>query len=487
MRVAQIERWLKSPTVVILAGVSVIALVTMVRPMLGLIVCVGAAACVAVLLSPLARLGAFVLGGLVVLGSSTDLSTSKVAYAGLLVLVCTVSFANLLRDPPEWFGLVRGWLTLGVALVGSMVVSTVAAPGSDPTSILRQGLFYLLIPIAPMIGIETGRHLTALTTARFAAFCATLSAIGFGVDWLTRRGVASFNLPYLVLGSTVLAGLGFALAVIMASSAKGAHRIGWGLIAFVIPTAMLVTGTRSNLVLFVVILGMLGPAARFRLPAVRAVSITMVVVAALGVLLPFAARYLLSDPTFLDRRVFAALQVLSGDAAGDQSYMYRSMQYAYALQQIDARPWLGFGLGWNPPIVMDTPLLTVIKIGSLGTALLIAYLVSSMLVVSRMGKIYGYTPMHTAASGVGLMVLALIPFGSPLEDRGFCFALALIFAGVAAAARTSPHGLAQGVDPLGHSEPAYVAEQTGEQHQFGYEEGQPDTRGTEQMHQRQQQ
>ena len=83
MRVAQIDRWLKSPTAVILAGVSVIALVTMVRPMLGLIVCVGAAACVAVLLSPLARLGAFVLGGLVVLGSSTDLSTSKVAYAGV--------------------------------------------------------------------------------------------------------------------------------------------------------------------------------------------------------------------------------------------------------------------------------------------------------------------------------------------------------------------------------------------------------------------
>lgn len=478
MRVAQIERRLKSPTALIIAGVSVIALVTMIRPLVGLIVCVGVVLFVAVLLSPLARLGSFVLGGLVVLGSSSDLSISKIAYAGLLVLVCTVSFANLLRDPPEWFPRVRGWLTLGVAVVGSMVVSTIAAPGSDLGSVLRQGLFYLLIPIAPMVGIETGRHLTTLTTAKFAGFCGALSAVGFGVDWLTRRGVASFNLSYLVLGSTVLAGLGFALAVIMATSVKGARRFGWVLIAFIIPTAMLVTGTRSNLVLFVVILGMLGPAAKFRLPPVRAVGITVAVVAALGVLLPFVARYVLSDPTFLDRRVFAALQVLSGDAAGDQSYMYRSMQYAYALQQIDARPWLGFGLGWNPPIVMDTPLLTVVRIGVVGTVLLVAYLVASMVVVSRLGKIYGYSPMHTAASGLALMVLALIPFGSPLEDRGFCFALALIFAGVAAAARppfvrgAEPggreglalhHGLAQGANPLDHPEPAYVAKQSGEQ------------------------
>lgn len=465
MKMAQAEHRLMSPTALIIAAGAVIAGVTMVRPLLGLVVCAGLVLVGAVLLSPLVRLGSFVLGGLLVLGSSSDVTVAKLAYAGLLVLVCSVSFANLLRHPPDWFPHVRGWLTLGVAVVGSMVVSTIAAPGWDPASVLRQGLFYLLIPIAPMIGVETGRHLTARTTVRFAAFCGTLSAIGFGVDWLTRRGVAAFDMPYLVLGSTVLAGLGFALALVMASCAAGAQRVGWGLLAFLIPTAMLVTGTRSNLVLFVVIVGLLGPAAKFRLPLARALGITVAVVAALGVLLPVAARYLLSDPTFLERRVFAALLVLSGDAAADQSYMHRSMQYAYALEQMVARPWLGFGLGWNPPIVMDTPLLTVIKVGAVGTAVLVAYLVASMVVVSRLGKMYGYSPLHSAARGLALMVVALIPFGSPLEDRGFCFALALIFAGVAAAARAhggSPldQGFANRADPLEHSEPAYVAEQT---------------------------
>lgn len=468
MRIAQAERWLRSPTTLIIAGVTVIAVGTMVRPLLGLIVCAGLALILAVLASPLARLGTFVLGGLLVLGSSSDLTMSKVAYAGLLVLVCGISLTNLLRQPPAWFTQARWWLWLGVALVGAMVVSTIAAPVSDPAAVVRQGLFYLLIPIAPLVGVETGRHLSGLATTRFAALCGTLSAIGFGVDWLTRRGVASFDLPYLVLGSTVLAGLGFAVALVMATYTAGSRRVGWGLIAFIIPTAMLVTGTRSNLVLFVVILGLLGPVAKMRLSPARAVGITISVVAALGVLLPLAARYVLSDPTFLERRVFAALQVLSGDAAADQSFMYRSMQYAYALQQMDARPWLGSGLGWSPPFAMDTPLLTVVKVGVVGTALVVAYLIASMRVISRLGAMHGHSPMHSAARGVAFMVVALVPFGSPLEDRGLSFALALVFAGVAAAGAGADRALHQGLPDRTQAfdtlEPTYVIEQAREQH-----------------------
>lgn len=416
------------------ATAAVLALLIMIRPVIGLAALLLVIAGILVLISPLVRLSTMVFGALFVLGSSSDVSGSKVVYAAAVIGIGCISMANLARNPPVWFPRVRLWLTLALALAGSMVISTMASPGSDPTSIVRQGLFYLLIPIAPLIGVETGRSLQPLTASRLAAFAGALSAVGFAVDWLTRRGVAAFNLPYLVFGSTILAGLAFALSILLTVSSKGPARVAWGAIAAIIPIAMLVTGTRTNLVMFVVILGMLGSAAKYRLHPARAVVAGGIVALALGVLLPIVARAVLSDQSFLDKRVYALLQVLSGDAAGDQSYQWRAIQYNYAWEQIGRQPWLGYGLGWNPPFAMDTPLVTVIKLGVIGTALMIAYLVVSMIVVERLARARGYSPMHTAARGLALMTLALLPFGSPLEDRGFPFALALVFAGVAAAA-----------------------------------------------------
>lgn len=420
--------------VAIALGMALLAALSMARPVLGLGIIAVAIGGAVVLASPAARLLVLVFGGLVVLGSSTEVSTAKLIYGAAVLGVAMISIINLLRDPPPWLARTWLWLGLALALAGSMVISTVATPGSDPTSIIRQGLFYMLIPLAPFIGVETGRELRLATTLWIAGGAGTLTAVGFAVDWLSRRGVAAFNLNFLVLGSTVLAGLGFALTLLIAVSTKGRQRVLWATMAAIIPVAMLVTGTRTNLMLFVVIVGMLGPLAKYRLHPGRAFAAVILVGAAIIIMLPIAARMLLSDPTFLDKRVFALLEVLSGSAAGDQSFQWRAIQYQYALDQIELRPLLGHGLGWNPPFAMDTPLVTVIKLGIVGTVVLVLFLVTSLLVIEKLAQARGYAPIHAAARGMAVLLVALLPFGSPIEDRGFSFTLALLFAGVAAAA-----------------------------------------------------
>lgn len=403
-------------------------------PVWGLIGCLAGIGVVLTMNSALMRLIILVAGGLMVLGSSSDVSATKVAYTGALVIIGFIAFANLVREPPHWFPLARAWLWLTLLLVACTVLSTVLVRGSGPMTIVRQGLFYLLIPLAPLIGVDVGRRLSERAVLVFATIAGTASAIGFATDWVARRGVAATSLGYLLLGSPILAGLAFAISLVKVAHAKGPARVLWLIPCFVVPVALLVTGTRTNIVIGLILLGVLGRQERQRLTLSRSLVVGIVVAIGFMLLLPLVGRALLSDPTFLDSRMRALLNVIGGAAEEDQSYSYRAGQYAYAIQQLELRPVFGFGLGWAPAIVMDTPLVTVVKLGFLGVGALLAYFAQCLVLAERLARRFGYNVSATAMRGLAVVVVALIPFGSPLEDRGFCFALALVFAGISAAA-----------------------------------------------------
>src|SRR5207302_10049389 len=140
----------------------------------------------------------------------------------------------------------------------------------------------------------------------------------------------------------------------------------------------------------------------------------------------------ISQPGFLEARMQALQVVLDGNAGADQSFVMRNEQTYYSAQWIAESPWFGKGLGFLPPISLDTPLAVPDRVGILGTSAIVLFLVTFVLACRKTGKLHGYTFMHTTVTGVALVALWNIPFGAVIEDRGFAFMLMLLSMGVAA-------------------------------------------------------
>ncbi|KRF05103.1 hypothetical protein ASH00_11755 [Arthrobacter sp. Soil782] len=390
-----------------------------------------------------------VVGGLFVFGSSSDVGPAKVLYFAVLLLCAAVSFVRLVKDPPAYLRHFRFLPALGLCFITFMVLSTFAG-SADYITAIRQSVFYFMVPIAPIIGLDVGRDLKPKVVMRWIGVIGTAAAIGFATDWLERRGVSSLSVGKIMLSSLILPALAFSLAFVHVALAKGSARFSWAISVVVIPVAMLITGTRTNLVIFLAVLAVIGSAQKFRVPLIRAVVIVGSCVAAAAMLIPILGKYVLNSPEFLESRVEAMNGVLTGTGA-DQSLASRSEQYDYAASMIAESPWLGWGAGFVAPMSMDTPLVTIVKLGAIGTMFLVGFLIMTFVGIMRSGRAIGGSPMHTASLGLGVIILANIPFGTPIEDRGFGFTLLLIFTGIASTITSPPRdgfGTVSPVSPI---------------------------------------
>jgi O-antigen ligase len=192
-----------------------------------------------------------------------------------------------------------------------------------------------------------------------------------------------------------------------------------------IPLAMLVTGTRTNLIIFVALIATIGSAKNLAVPIHRMLVNIAVLVGAGVVLFPVAASFAISDNAFLASRVQAFLNVVQGRALDDQSFFGRYEQYDTAMQLIGAHPVFGLTLGTQLDYSLDTPLLTVVHLGVLGTALLLLFVIAIIIAVVRVSRAGHPTAAYTAFKGLMLVALCNVPFGTPFEDRGFGLAVLL--------------------------------------------------------------
>jgi hypothetical protein len=196
---------------------------------------------------------------------------------------------------------------------------------------------------------------------------------------------------------------------------------------------MLVTGTRTNLIIFAAIPAVLGRLKNYRVPLARMLTL-LAISSVIGVaIFSVVAATVIADPAFLGSRIQGSLAVLSGDGASDQSFVLRAAQYDAAWKLISSAPIFGVGLGYFIPITLDTPLLTVVRFGWVGTAAIILFLVVFCISVHRARNRYGPSAANTAWWAFVAVVLLNLPFGTPFEDRGFGFAMLLAAMAIAAA------------------------------------------------------
>lgn len=419
-----------------------------VDPMLALAVASAPFAAYVLVTKSWMRAAIMVGGGMLVLGSTSDVGPVKVIYAGAMLSCVAISGWRLLKNPPDWtryFAPLVGW---GTALLACLILGTIATPGQDALTVIRQAMFYTMIPLAPIVGIDAGRDIRSRTVLRWVGIIGCVAAAGFAADWLNRRGVSSLSFGRFIVSSPMVAALGFTVALVMIVYARGWARLFWLVPIMVIPAALLVTGTRTNLVVFLAILGVLGTTAKRRIPVRKALLVAVIMVGAVVIMLPIVADHVISQPGFLETRIQALSNVVTGDAH-DQSYDARNEQYYYAGQWIAESPLFGKGPGFNPAISLDTPLATVVHLGVVGTVILVGFLGSVLIAARRTGRRYGYSAMHTSSTGIAVVAIAILPFGTPAEDKGFAFMLVLLTMGIAAHVQERVAGA---IDPVEENE-----------------------------------
>lgn len=377
------------------------------------------------------RIALVIGGGMYVLGSSLELSPIKVVYSLLVVLCAVIAGLRVVRGTVPAPRLFRPLVWFGLAVVLTLVAGFLLDPARSLPEAARTGIFYLLITAAPLIAIDAAPELRPQHPRLITFAVGVISAIGFGTDWLERRGVSALQVGRFVLSSLLLPAFAFALALVALGTERGLlRRLPWLAAVVVIPIAMLVTGTRTNLVIFVALLGILGRAENHRLPplqALRTVGTALVLIAAA---FPLVAQFVVAQPGFIDTRVRLLLGAVSGRTVQDESLTLRLSQSARASQMIAEHPFFGVGVGHPIPFTLDSPLLTVARLGILGTGALVAFLVACAVLVRRSALRYGRSEAHTAFWGFALVAVAQLPIGSPLEDHGFGFALILSFLGI---------------------------------------------------------
>jgi O-antigen ligase len=392
-----------------------------------------------------------VVGGLLVLGSSGDLSANKFVYAGLLVLCAGISVGRLITSPPSYAHHFKSLVWVGLALLAILGLSYLASPsGSDLGTFGRQAIFYLLIVLGPVIGLDAGRDIPPRVTYPLVGVLGLVAAVGFAFDWLDRRGVTALSSGRFILSSLMLPAFAFSLALVMVFHAeKRMARILWLVPVVGIPIAMLVTGTRTNLIVFAAIFAVLGLQRRMRVPPGKMLGLVVIGGVVGGLVFPIVASVAIADPDFLQSRIRASLTVLNGQGGADQSYAIRQNAYVVATDLIDRSPVFGMGLGYTIPITLDTPLLTVVRLGVLGTAAVAAFLAAMAWSIWKATRAVGPSPATTAWWGLLLVMLCNIPFGTPLEDRGFGFTLLLASVAIASGLHAQTSGdVATSVAPV---------------------------------------
>lgn len=392
-----------------------------------------------------ARLLYTVGGGMLVLGSPS-IDTPKLAYLAGLAVVLAVSLGHinsLLRA--KWFEPFRAVFGTGLLLALMLAASFVVAHDHHTSGAvwLRDALTFILLITAPVIAFSCAKDLTPQWCARVVVAVGVIAAVGFATDWLTRRGVSGLPIGRFVLSSGALIALGFCYALVRFM--LGPRRLRWLPLTALMPGAVLITGSRTALVMLAAFPAVLGRRAHRRVPLSVAIGTAALLAAALWVLIPVVGSYIITDPGFLSTRIGAVERILTSSADADQSYSIRIRQTARAIAVFNEYPILGGGLGYQFPVdvsatggasIIDSPMGLVAKLGLLGTGALLLFLgaiVRAVVIVARRGSA---DPFFTAFGGFVAIFLLQIPFGSFVEDKGFSFSILLALATAAAFARS---------------------------------------------------
>jgi hypothetical protein len=388
-----------------------------------------------------ARLLTVVAGALLVFQSEAD--AAKFGYLGLALTCVALSGVSLAKSSDAVLRQFRPMILGAAAVVALLGFSSVNAVslGTEPASWFRDMLPYLLLAILPLIGLDAARKVSASVLIGAIGVAGFVSALAYAIDWLNRRGAVEGG-GRVLLATATLPILAFCLAVVLASRRGQPNRIWWATLAVIIPAAMLVTGSRTFILVFAAaLLGLVGSAAKARIPLGRLFAMATPGLLVTASLLGILAQGWVTNSAFVQGRIAVTASVLAGDFTSDASFQARASSYYFAWARFTDHFLLGGGPGHLYPtgsFTLDTPWQVPAKFGIIGSAVIVAYLLA--IVRSVRNTILLPQPIHAASRGWGWSLVALLPFGPWMEDKGTALAFLLLVAATAAVAREQRRG-----------------------------------------------
>lgn len=327
-------------------------------------------------------------------------------------------------------------------IAGGIIVG--GTNGSLPENMGRDAATYAILAFCLPLSFRSVSSVSARTALVTLVLFGTFTSVAFAVNVLEARGVGLLGATRFAGGSMIV--IVAASAVILAGVAYGNFRWWLSLFPMMWLATVLVSGTRTGLVLFVVPLAVFAVSSTSR--GVRSQqprraqrprlfgSLLFSAAAVLGLVLLVGDRLVPID--FIAERLDVTRGFFDGGVSSDASGRARLEDNSRAITLFQDSPILGHGFGQilgdgvdvNTGFYLDTPVLLLAKFGILGTIVIVVAL--SMWVralfrrVSGVDNRAGRAAVLAAATGM----VALVPFGAVTEDKGLGIAMVVLTTGV---------------------------------------------------------
>ncbi len=391
-----------------------------------------------------------VFGGMLVLQRPGGLDISKLAFlaAGTIAFAGALANVHNIRHTPAYQA-ARPLLAGSVAIMTLAGVSLGVAytSGTPPTEWLRDIAPYLLFASVPVFAVDAQASFGVRTLLRLLVAAGALGVAAWTIEWLQRRGIASFDASSIAVASLFLpaALFAYAMASVLHERAK---RLAWLLVAAAILALLFSTGTRTTLALVLAPLASALLLRRERLNRTARLLALGPVAALLTVGFAVAVLSVLDVNTEALKERLAQVSV-TASSEEELSYNDRVEQSRVAFDAFDAHPVLGTGPGTRfdwvthdgqrmSDFILDTPLTFPAKFGTLGLLVLLFLVASFFAFARRLGRGRPVTVAYLTLLGYLAVVAALGFLSPPFEDKGLSFGLILVLALALAEASRRP-------------------------------------------------
>jgi hypothetical protein len=380
-----------------------------------------------------------VFGGLFLLQSSDNFGKLKLLYlAG--VVACAAGASFRFAQCRDWRNRVFAWplVRVSIAIFALLTLSYFVAHGHgvQRTVWLRDVAPYILFALTPIFALDAQAALSQKALVRILVIAGSISGLAFATYWLEQRHIAQLPFARFALSSFLFPGALFAFAI-AASLHRQERRIRWLVLAAGVFSLLIITGTRSTLLLVLVpIVGAFG--ARRDLTS-RFVK--MVVVAPIALLLAGAGAYGVVSATHASTSMISKrISILKHTGtSSDASYTDRQAQ-AHAAERVFSDEFLlGAGPGtyfdWTvtngekrSAFILDTPLDLPAKFGLAGILAVLAVLLGYASFLRSAFRTRHPRTETLALVGYLALAVANATLTNVLEDKGLSLGLLLLLA-----------------------------------------------------------
>ena len=375
--------------------------------------------------TPVGRLTLYTFGAVVVLGP-TSLTPAKIIYVLLIIRCRNIAIKEISKDGLEknYRGALAGVPALLLSLILFLLIISVLLD-NDIIYILRNLLpfllFYLVLPIMYQSGLEISESKFNLIVISLG----NISAISVFFVWSQRHGLLNFGLERFALDADWLAFLGLIVCLSSPKSDSKKFQLYIALSTIVIPLFLILSLTRSNIIIVLLIFGV-SFCARPKNGRKRFLILPSMFI--ISLLIYVSSKIFKSEA--LSRRIFGTWNAFisggttSAGIGSDFSIIHRRSQAQVARETFLDSPL--FGTGVLPPNQsFDTIWGSVMQFGVIGSVICICLLLS---ILPKFGRHF----MQNLSFNISfpILIIATSFIYNWTANKSFWIALSIYFAKV---------------------------------------------------------